>query len=89
MLLNGTDCRQGQCAYPDGSCYEGEYHQDQRQGWGSYITSDEQRYEGEWHHDTMHGRSFSTLKPCTCIFVVCNSFSPGCAGDSVGEHAGT
>lgn len=52
--------RHGNCRYPDGSRFEGEWQGDQRHGWGSLWTADGQSYEGEWANGAMHGGLVST-----------------------------
>ena len=52
--------QRGELNYSDGSRYEGEHHDGQRHGRGTYTWADGNRYEGEWHEDKMHGQGTMT-----------------------------
>ena len=47
--------------YADGSRYVGEFRNDVRHGFGTFISSDGSRYVGEWKNDKKHGKGTYTL----------------------------
>mmetsp|Transcript_56019 Transcript_56019/g.181604 ORF Transcript_56019/g.181604 Transcript_56019/m.181604 type:complete len:228 (+) Transcript_56019:111-794(+) len=42
-------------AYPDGSTYKGEWHDNKRHGHGVQLHKNGSRYEGSWMNDKTHG----------------------------------
>ena len=55
------NCSEGTCTYEDGAVYTGDWHQDQRSGWGKHTFANGDWYEGEWANDTMHGQGRLTI----------------------------
>jgi hypothetical protein len=45
----------GRYTWPDGRSYEGEYVNDQKQGYGIYSWPDGQVYRGAWEDGVQHG----------------------------------
>ena len=45
----------GQCSWPDGSHYEGEWHKGLPHGEGSQVFANGETYMGEWHTGMRHG----------------------------------
>ena len=58
--------RYGKCLYTDGSCYEGEWKEDQRCGWGVLKMVKGECYEGEWKDDRPNGTYF----PCVDFMLI-------------------
>ena len=46
----------GKLFYEDGRTYEGEYHKDQKHGWGVYTWNTGKKYEGPWLVGKQHGK---------------------------------
>jgi len=42
--------------WPDGRCYEGDYVDDKKQGYGVFKWPDGRVYEGAWFNGKQHGR---------------------------------
>jgi hypothetical protein len=42
--------------WPDGRKYEGEYHEDKKNGMGTFTWADGKRYVGNWKKGKQHGR---------------------------------
>ena len=51
---------QGECSYPNGDVYKGEFKLDRREGPGLYTWADGKRFEGEWKNDRMEGKGTFT-----------------------------
>jgi len=45
----------GQCIWPDGRLYEGQYEDDMKHGFGIFQWVDGQRYLGYWRSGSRHG----------------------------------
>jgi hypothetical protein len=45
----------GECFYPNGDVYKGDFKMDKREGSGSYLWKDGKKYEGDWKNDRMEG----------------------------------
>ncbi|KAJ8603083.1 hypothetical protein CTAYLR_006686 [Chrysophaeum taylorii] len=54
QIVDGKRHGFGECRYPDGSLYSGEWHQGLRQGFGRLEGSSV--YEGDWDRDAIHGQ---------------------------------
>ena len=52
----------GILTWPNGDIYEGEYKDDNRNGFGIYKYSNGNRYEGEFKNDKQHGKGKITFK---------------------------
>ncbi len=54
-------CRNGKAKYENGGVYDGEFENDQRNGWGSHCFPDESFYQGEWAQDKIDGASLQHI----------------------------
>lgn len=52
----GLRSGRGEQVWPDGSKYEGYWHNDMANGRGRLIHADGDIYEGEWFNDKAHGK---------------------------------
>jgi len=51
---------QGECTYPDGAFYEGEWLLGKRHGVGTHVSAHGDAYRGGWQRDQRHGNGTLT-----------------------------
>ena len=57
--------------YPDGSIYEGDFHEGKRHGTGKYTYPNGDTYEGEWHQGQKHGKGVFTFNKDNSTVCIC------------------
>ena len=55
-MLDGLRHGQGTQVWPDGARYEGEWRNNQANGFGKFWHADGDIYEGEWKDDKANGK---------------------------------
>ena len=60
--MNGKRSGRGFMHYPDGSTYDGEWSDNDKNGVGTYTYRNGDIYEGGWKDDQKHGKGVYTYK---------------------------